>query len=270
MKRRKKSYYDPGPRRHTGHRKGVEPAGLRRWRLAHRRRTHDPVRRVKHTYSGPRGGSYFQGPKTRRYDPNRFARLRRYGSTARRYGSKAESMFNKWAAPAGFLGTLGYGMYDSYNRIVAANLTYPDSVGNKTPWERYLWLLKNEYTHLYKSDATWNPTNYLKYKFLGIDPSGAQTGSAWSTPFILSLIGFVATTIAKATGKLGKYSRIINPINKLSKGALVASVIGALLLPGTGKIEPGTPLALPAQPRTINMTPRNGVYQQPVEYTYGQ
>lgn len=268
MKRRKKSYYDPGPRRHNsrGHRKGVEPPGLRRWRLAHRS-THDPIRRVKHSYSGPRGGSYWQGPKTRRYDPapraGRFAR-------ARRYGGKAESMFNKWAAPLGFLGVLGYGTYDSYNKIAAAfkannwSATNPDPVGNKTPWERYIFLLKTEYTHLYKPSAGWTPENYLKYKFLGTDPSGAQTGSSWSTPFILSLIGFVATTAAKLTGKLGKYSRIITPLNKLSKGALVASVIGALVLPGTGKIEPGTALPL-AQPRTLDMTPnQNGVFEQKI------
>ena len=263
MKRRKKSYYDPGPRRRSrGHRKGVEPPGLRRWRLANRR-THDPVRRVKHSYTGPRGGSYWQGPKTRRYDPRpravRFARIRRYGS-------KGESLINKWAAPIGFLGTLGYGLYTGYNSIVEANLTYPDAFGSKTPWERYVNLLKTEYTHLYKSDPYWNPTTYLKYKFLGLDSSGAQVASTWSTPFILSLFGFVGTTIAKMTGKLGKYSRIITPINKLSTGALVASVIGALAIPGTGKTGPGAPLALPGQPRTLNMTPnQNGVYQMKIE-----
>jgi len=254
MKRRKRSYYDPAPRR----RKGKMPAGLKRYWATHRR-THDPApRRVKHHYRSP--------THIRRYDPSRFARLRHYGSRARHYGSKAESMLNKWAAPAGFFGTLGFGIYDSYSKIDkwfkdnGYGPTKPDPVGNKTAWERYVYLLKSEYQNLYKNEGVWTTQAYLKYKFLGTDPSGAQTGSSWSNPFILSLAAFVATTIAKMTGKLGKYSRIINPINKLAKGALAASVIGALVLPGTGQIDPGRPLP---NPNVVNMvkTP-NGSYAQ--------
>lgn len=261
MKRRKKSYYDPGPRRHSGHRKGVEPAGLRRWRLAHRR-THDPVRRVKHTYTGPKGGSYFQGPKTRRYDPRpravRFARLRRYGS-------KGEGFFNKWAAPLGFLGAIIAGIWQGISK-------YEQQAPGKGAENWFNRLtgqggLQMEASHLWNFNQKdpWNVLNYLRYKFTGINPDGTKGTSAWVLPFWASLLTFILTTIAKKTGKVGKYSRIINPINKASLGALAASTIGALVIPGSGNIEPGRPLPS-AQPRTLDMTPnQNGVYQMKIE-----
>jgi hypothetical protein len=257
--------YDPDPgrrrKRHRGPRKGIEPPGLKRWRLAHRR-THDPGYR-RSLWRGPRGGHYFKGPRKRRYDPARFARARGY---ARRAGSKVGGFFSRWGSLVGFLGALAYGVWTSYSSVAdwftkgGYGEGKPDPVGNTSAAGRYWWLLSNEYRHLYETVGDYSPLgdathkSYLHYKFME---------SAWSKPFWISLIAFLGTTIAKMTGKLGKYSSILTPINKISKGVLAVSTIGALVLPGT---PPGYPNnQLPPPPPNQGGTP-----MRVLEYTYGQ
>jgi len=265
--------YDPDPRRHRrsrGHRRGIEPAGLKRWRLAHRHRTHDPGRaKYKPLHYGHRGGTYFQGPTRRRYDPDRFERLRSYGRRARGYGSKVESGISKYGSILGFFGVLGIGLYSGYTSVAkwftdgGFGKDKPDPTGATSPEQRYWNLLTSEYSHLYKSDGQvngWNPASYLKYKFLGTQPDGTQTGSAWVIPFWLSLIGTLASPIAKLFTNKGQ--RFLRPIHKISTGALAASTIGALALPGCGETQPGLP-APPAPQNCLAHSP-----QKVIEYTY--
>jgi len=209
--------YDPDPRRrrkHRGPRKGVEPAGLKRWRLAHR--THDPsaARRRKPWHRGPRGGKYWKGPTKRRYDPQRFARVRSYGRRARAYGSKAEAIINRHA------GIIGAGLA----ALIGIYKGYEHDKGN------YFNKIPLEYTHLGDFDMTheWNVCNFLKWKFLGMNPDGSFGDSAWVIPFWASLIGWIASKLNVLPPRYNK------PLGGISKGALVVSTIGALTLPGSG------------------------------------
>jgi hypothetical protein len=89
-------------------------------------------------------------------------------------------------------------------------------------------LLQKEFTHLYSVSGKWNPISYLKYKFLGIDPETEQQApSAWVAPFWASLIGWIISKFKILP------PRINRPLEGFAKGALVASTIGALVLPGT-------------------------------------
>jgi hypothetical protein len=259
--------YDPDPRRRNsrhGHRKGIEPAGLKRWRLAHKR-THDPGS-VRSYHTGRRGGHYFQGPRKRRYDPQRFARARGY---ARRAGSKLESSIRRFGTPIGaLLGALagiwtgideykvyGPNQYQNYwNTIVGGEVKNADGtvIGTRHA----------EITHLWETTGAWNPLSYVKYKFLGTDPTtGAYTGSAWVIPFWLSLIGTLAGPIAKIFTNKGQ--RFLRPIQKIATGSLIVSTIGALALPGSpnGDSAPQNQFSPPNQ---------GGTPMRPLNYTYGQ
>ena len=232
--------YDPDPgrrrrrrRTHDPARRGRVPPQLRAWVFGRRRRTHDPRRsgaRADHKpYGvGKRGGVYWSGAKKRRYDPQRFARVRRYG---RRIGGKMEGFINKYGGwiGAGLAALAGVGgAFQSLGTV-----TYPDGVGNKNMFERYWWLLQREFTHLYNFDPnvpfSMHPNsqpNYLKYKFVD---------SAWALPFWASLIGFIAS---KLPLPIPSWARIRKPLGKIAAPALVISTIGALVLPGTSPDYP--------------------------------
>lgn len=234
---------DPGRRRHKkgnpGHRKGRVPPQLRAWVYGSRRkRTHDPGYRRK-------------GPQKRRYDPGRLARARGY---AKRAGSKVEGFFNRWGFLTGLFTALGVGFYGAYDSL--SKVTYPDDKGNKNWYERYWWLLQREVTHLWTTTGDWTPVSYLKYKFLGDDPSvpGGKLPSAWVYPFWISLGTWLGIAVVKLFGVGGKYSRILRPIQKMAGGAAVMSFIGALALPGTS----------PWASKTVNMQQTQPGMYQPV------
>jgi len=269
--------YDPDPRRHKrsrGHRRGIEPAGLKRWRLAHRRRTHDPGRaKYKPLHYGHRGGTYFQGPRARRYDPapRRFERLRSYGRRARGYGGKIEGGVNRYGGILGFFGALIYGSYTGYASYEKAfkdngwnkdNPLVIDGVSFTCAWDRYLYVLQRESSQLWSPHEGWDTVKYLRYKFTGVDNTDKQVGSAWVVPFWVSLIATLAGPIAKIFTNKGQ--RILRPIHKVGVGALAASTIGALALPGCGS-------ELPAPPPPNGMNQGKPNYSAPVrtiEFTY--
>jgi len=234
-KRRK--YYDPDPRRRSrrrGHRKGVEPAGLKRWRLAHK--THDPGR--SHTYrTGPRGGHYFAGPKKRRYDPPH----RRFGG-ARRAGGKLESIFNKYGHLLGFGIGAGAGVYQGYQQyavygknqgrnylatIIGGDIYSKDDVklSTRIPEIAHLWTTE--------PNNGWNPVKYLKYKFLGLNDQDQFIGSSWVYPFWGGVIAALAGPVAKLFTNKGQ--RFLKPLHKIGIGLTAMSTVGALALPGSGE-----------------------------------
>jgi hypothetical protein len=266
MKRKK--YYDPDPgrrrKRHRGKgpRKGVEPPGLKRWRLSHRgrsRRTHDPG----YSYSmrtGPRGGHYFIGPKKRRYDPNRFARLRAYGRRHPRlagYAGKVEhALGGGWGTGLGALIGLLAGIWTGWQEYGSAY-----GFGGKYQGSNYLNTIIGgeikdntgavlekkgpEIAHLWNFDMN-SPQNalwYLKYKFLGLDDKNAYVGSAWVIPFWASIISYIFSRLPLGT----KLKRIQRPVGALAKGGAIISTIGALALPGSpnGGAYSNIPSALP-------------------------
>lgn len=259
-------YYDPDPRRRSrrGHRRGVEPAGLKRWRLAHRRRTHDPGRKSS-LWRGRRGGYYFQGPHKRRYDP---APPRRRFRSA---GGKAEGFFNKWGTALGALIGLGAGAYTGYNEYndaygPNAGQNYINTIIGGEIKDKTGAVIKSrppEISHLWANDEGWTPLNYLQYKFLGIDSTGKYIGSAWVYPF---WFGF-ASTIARPIAKLftNKADRILKPLQKIGIGMLAVSTIGALALPGSPKRGD---LTMSNRPNNAGATPATPAGS--TQYTYGK
>lgn len=194
-----------------------------------KKRSYDPARNKGMAYGygavrgkpyrvGRRSGVAWSAGRKLRYD---VAPRRRFAK-ARHYGGKAEEMINKHSGKLGFFGALLYG--------VLAGLS---SIGKHVPQDqvapRYFEVLTKEGMHLanFNMQDDWNVVNYLKYKFLGIHPQGLEGGSAWVFPFWASLIAFILTKF-KVLPK-----RINQPLEGISKGALVASTIGALVLPGT-------------------------------------
>jgi hypothetical protein len=202
--------------------------------------------------------------------------LRSYGRRARGYGGKVESGINKYGSLLGFGGALGVGVYTGYQKYVDAftkngwnkeNPLVIDGVSFTCAWDRYLYVLQHEYQRLYNptGDKIWTPTAYLQFKFFGTVPEGAgPESSAWVIPFWLSLIGTLAAPIAKLFTNKGQ--RILRPIHKISVGALAASTIGALALPGCGHELP-----TPPPPNSMN---QNSSVSQPTRtlenYVYGK
>jgi len=232
--RRHKRFYDPAPpRRHKGHRKGIEPAGLKRWRLSHRR-TADPGYRSSF-WKGRRGGHYFQGPHKRRYDPAPRRRYTGYHPFARRAGSGIEKGLNGWIGSLiGFFAALGWGVYGGYN-------TY-ETASPGQGWNNYSAQATQEYKHLYSLDKSkdqyWLP-DYLRYKFLGQNPDGSQAAnSAWVMPFWTFTVLAIVTAIANRVKRLGKIHRITRPLCKVSTAGAIGSAVGALFLPGCGNEGP--------------------------------
>ena len=252
--------YDPDPRRrshrHKGHRKGVEPAGLRRWRLVHRR-THDPGYR-RSLSMGPRGGHYFRGPKKRRYDPApRRSRARAYFARHPRYhraGSKVGGLFNRWGTALGALigGAIGIGIgYNDYNTAFGPNAAqdYLNTIIGGPIKNSTGTLVETkipEIAHLWTTAGGWDPLSYVKFKFLGLKNDTYQ-GSAWVYPFWIGLIATLAAPVARLFTSKGQ--RFLRPLSKVGHGMLAVSTVGALALPGC--------------PKTVDMvkTP-NGSYAQ--------
>jgi hypothetical protein len=210
---------------------------------------------------GRRGGVYWSRAKKPRYDPARFERLRGYGRRARAYGSKAEAIINKHAGKIGVGISALMGIGGAFNSL--SKVTYPDNVGNKNAFERYLWLIQNGGITLVGSTGPYGGIEYFKYKFLGIDPSTQQFQpgtSAWSLPFLGSLAAWI---LAKILPTSILPARIKKPLEGISKGALVTSTVGALFLPGT-------PPTYPNPASTSNSAP-NYTYNIPrTNYVYGK
>ena len=226
---------DPKPRR-RGHRRGVEPAGLRRWRLSHKHKA-DPRparrhRRYKATFTGPRRGRYFQGPHKRRYDP----RPRRHFTRAKAYGSKLEGGLAKYGAliGAGIAALIG---------VKAGMDTYTAAYGAEAA-NKYMARITGsdgrpaEISHLWSMEAyaggvpgSFTPLTYLRYKILGQDLAGNQTPSAWVLPFWGGIAALIAGFILKRVpnSKAHRIGRVLQPIGM---GATAVATIGACALPG--------------------------------------
>jgi len=249
-KRKKSRYYDPAPsrkRRSKGHRKGIEPAGLKRYRLAMKRRLDPGFSSTM--WKGPRGGHFFRGPHKNRYDPQ--PRKRRFGgfrSAGRSIGGKVERGLNKYGALLGGLVGLGAGVYTGYTEYqkaygnsapknYLATITGGDmfnsagaKIGTRTPEISHLWGTKD--TFWGGNDPLTNVIDYIKYKFLGLNTQNAFVGSAWAIPFMGSLAATLAAPIARMFTNKGQ--RFLRPIAKIGKGVLAVSTVGALALPGCG------------------------------------
>jgi hypothetical protein len=248
--------YDPDPRRRTRRgthrrrspRKGIEPAGLRRWRLAHRR-TADPgyARTVR---QGPRGGWFFAGPKKRRYDPapRRFARARAFVGRhprARRIAGKIEGGINKYGTYLGMLfGALagilvGYDEYKATGPNQFSNYLHATIGGDiKNADGTVARKAVAEISHLWNLDMKdpWNAVNYLKYKFLGLEPnSNKYVGSAWVIPFWVGIGSFIFSKLPLGS----RLHRIQRPLGKIGLGVAGVSAFGALALPGSPNMNNG-------------------------------
>jgi hypothetical protein len=252
--------YDPDPRRrrrHKGPKKGVEPKGLKAWRLAHR--THDPssVRRRKPWHRGPRGGKYWKGPTSRRYDPSVRSRVSGYIARhprIRRIGGKAENFINKYGTwiGAGLAALVGVGTginkcTQSYKEKALEDYVAITIGGTTSDGQKRI----PEIAHLWQNDGAWTPLSYLKYKF-GIDQPGGDL-SSWAVPFWASLIGYVAS---KLPLPIPSWARIRKPLGKIAAPALVISTIGALALPGSGEHSNSAPTSNPYQ-QTLNIRVHN-------------
>jgi len=239
---------DPKPRR-RGYRprKGVEPKGLRRWRLSQKhkadpRPTRRRRRQWKAAHAGPRGGRYWQGPHKRRYDPQPRRSYRgRFRGGLGRASSKIEGGLARWGMPLGFGLAMLFGVKTGLDKFQAAygdkgNDYYvkditggwvegdADSVGS-------LVGKPAEIANLWAPYRGMTTQSYLTYKILGKSQTGEQVPSSWVVPFWASLIAWIAGLVARRSGvhSAARIGRVIEPIGK---GAFAASLIGALALPG--------------------------------------
>jgi len=227
---------DPKPRRHGFPRKGIEPKGLKRWRLSHRskadprprrrrRRSYDPTK-SKPVYTGSRGGRYWQGPTKRRYDPQ----PRRHFGRVRKYGSKLEDGLAKYGAliGAGIAALIG---------VKAGMDNYTTAYGAEAA-NKYMARITGsdgrpaEISHMWSSEtSSYGPLEYLRYKILGQDLAGNPVFSAWVQPFwagVAALIaGFILKRVPNKTAH--RIGRVLEPIGI---GATVVSTIGVCALPG--------------------------------------
>lgn len=236
--------YDPRPRRKGRRpRKGVEPAGLKRWRLAHR--THDPRPRRRHLgrhlghrrmKADPRPRRHRRYGFRRHYDPA--ARRRRFGGFRGAGGKIERGLSGKWGWLLGGLAALGYGVYQGWTdtsgmmggQNVGAAYTAQITGGtvNGVPVRASIANLWSKGGY-YKS-----PLSYLCYRFTGYNPDNKQWAeSAWVAPFWASVAGLVAS-ILPLGAKARRYQK---PIKAIASGGLIASTIGALALPATDITE---------------------------------
>lgn len=248
--------YDPRPRRrHKGRpRRGIEPAGLKRWRLAHRlhldprtrrrRRSYDPAVRQtrfprrKAVFRGRRGGAYFRSPfgkMRRRYDPQprrRFGGIRSYGGKIERglsskwgtlLGGGLAALYGVFSGLNDTAGMLGYKMFDGDTLKAYGQQIYGGTFQGHP--------VQASISNLWKPNAAYgNALNYLCYRFTGYNPqSKTWSQSAWVVPFWASVAGLVASILPLGA----KAKRIQKPLKAISTGALIASTIGALALPAT-------------------------------------
>jgi hypothetical protein len=165
-------------------------------------------------------------------------------------------MLNKWAMAIGALVGFGYPTYQAYQKYAKLDPTM--TIGRFLGFEPHPagkeWMssAKSEIMTLVGQDprtgtgyvkqsplAAWNSGyNYLQNKFF-------KQGEAWVVPFWLSLGAFFGTWFAKKIGRLGKFSRILTPLHKFSKGTLIATTIGALTMPGCEPPGPPNPNTIP-------------------------
>jgi hypothetical protein len=292
---KKTGTYDPDPirRRSRRPRKGVEPAGLKRWRLAHRKHgKYDPRRprrrhmaraygflRHKPFRVGSRGGVAWSGAHKLRYDPTRrHPRLRRYGS---RIGRGIEGTINKWGTWLGALFGLGYGVYQG--------ITLYNSANPKYGMENYLHTIvggahKNldgtlestripEIAHLWQTVGGWTPDRYLRYKFLGYKWEGEgetfkesydPTRATWGLPFWLGLGAWIVGKIMPKLPYARKLNRVWKPMSKIGKGVAIVSGIGALALP-----NPHSDIGYPIPPpQNSSVNPQNSPQNFRIENKY--
>lgn len=201
---------------------------------------------------GSRGGVYWSGARARRYDPAGRGRWRGY---ARRAGGKVGGIINRYgvAIGAGLAALAGIGQgYQELNNDFPNNglkAWFTHTVGGTLPaGGTYSGDAIPEVSHLWTTSGAWNPTSYLKYKFLGTHPStGQYVGGAWVYPFWLSLVGYLVSKFMPARFLPAKFK---TPLEKLSKGALIVSTIGALALPGS----PATDTTIPQGITTTSST----------------
>jgi len=248
----KKTYYDPDPKRRSkrrrsrkGPRKGIEPPGLKRWRLSQRRKA-DPgyARTVR---QGPRGGWFFAGPHKRRYDPSpkrRFAGMR---GRFRSAGGKIErALSGGWGKALGAGLSAGAGLWqgfseygEAYGPKAGVNYLHTviggpiygadgNKIGDRMPEIAHVFGLATK-DELWGKNGLEGAAVYLKYKFLGLDVNNEYKGSAWVIPFWVSLGSWIASKLPLGA----KAKRIQRPLNAISKYALAVSTIGALALPGS-------------------------------------
>lgn len=247
--------YDPRPRRTRrkgrGHRKGVEPAGLKRWRLSHRKLDPRPKsRRSRRTISMPRlrrrrhSTRPFSMPRLhsrRRYDPAPRTR-RRFGGI-RSYGGKIErGLSSKWGSVLGGAVAALYGVYGGM-RDTAGMLGYPVfSKGTAQAYGAQIYggtvngtPVQASISNLWKPNAIYGSAlNYLCYRFIGYNPSTKTwSESAWVAPFWASVAGLVGSMLPLGS----KAKRIQKPMKAIALGGLIASTIGALALPATNLNE---------------------------------
>jgi len=264
---------DPKPRR-RGHRprRGVEPSGLRRWRLSHRskadprprrrrRRSYDPTK-SKPAYTGSRGGRYWQGPTKRRYDPQ----PRRHFTRAKAYGSKLEGGLAKYGAliGAGIAALIG---------VKAGMDTYTTAYGAEAA-NKYMARITGsdgrpaEISHLWSMEdyaggvpGSFTPLTYLRYKILGQDLAGNQTPSAWVLPFWGGIAALIAGFILKRVpnSKAHRIGRVLQPIGM---GATAVATIGACALPGCPDPKTGI------DPMMGSKTPRLALPSTVLPYQY--
>jgi len=217
--------YDPKPRS----KKGRVPPQLRAWVFG-RRKTHDPSRKGmkygygtvsgKHYGKGSRGGVYWSGGHTPRYDPSRTTR-RKGRFTG--FGGKILGKLDKYSMALGAL--IGFGV-PAYMSINSKSWTQGAN------WYKYFTLgIPGELKSLFGQNPAMSPMDYLTYKFT--NPS-----CVWVAPFWGSLIAKVLSGFGFFGLVPPKYNVVIK---KFANGMLITSTIGALALPGSDPAHSGNP-----------------------------
>lgn len=218
-----RSYDPPGKKRSPRHSSRPKRKKRRSMTTGYGKINKKPFRR------GSRGGTYWSGGRTPRYDPRDFGRRtkKRAKDKFTQIWQKFEKKINPIATLLGFFGIL----------LGVGNQSFQAWCGRGyDPKEYFTKGIPMEVKNLFGMEGTWrDPLRYLEYKFLNPE-------SHWSPPFIVSLVTYALCKLGILDLGLSiltnKSKKIIAPIQKLSGGVLLASTVGALILPGSDGYNP--------------------------------
>lgn len=194
---------------------------------------------------GSRGGLYWSGGRKPRYDPRRRRSYRhRAKSKLDQIFSKAETSFAKVADLVGFGIGLLLPSFESYKH-------WKEHYGADYTMMNWLKAVPNEVKTLCGMNPEWSPLQHIEWKFTHAD-------SHWRVPFWASLGAYIITKLGLLDIPLSfltkNTKRITEPIQKVSRGMLIATTIGGLILPGSEPRQP-TSNPNPARHSSASLSP---------------
>lgn len=218
-----RSYDPPGKKRSPRRKLDPKPKKRRRMTTGYGKINKKPFKR------GSRGGTYWSGGRKPRYDPRDYrGRVKKRAKDKfTQMWQKLEKKINPIATLLGFFGTL----------LCVGKASFDEWCGKGYDAKEYFTKgIPNEVKQLFGMEGTWkDPLKYLEWKFFNPE-------SHWSPPFIVSLATYVLCKLGIVDMGLSiltsKSKKIVAPIQKVSGGILLASTIGALVLPGSDGYNP--------------------------------